>query len=171
MGRTFKPEDGLTLKALAVRVAAKFDEESVKVSRLLQTWINANIVKPEGPVHSGPGRYRTFTNEELDKAALIFELHRHGYPLNRLHTIRQLIDYSLEKASYKGILDEARQGKPWEMQIGLRVNGDPEVRWILGEAHDVYLWNQKKFMAEWQRRAEKWRSRLFLRVDTILQDL
>jgi hypothetical protein len=169
MGRTLKPGHGLTMKALSERLATKFNEEPFKVSRLLQTWINTNIVKPEGPVHSGPGRYRTFTNEELDKAALIFELHRYHFPLHQLQTIRQELDDALV-GEHKDVLNEARQGKAWKIRVGLKVNKAPWLGCFTGKDYEYYMSDIKKVKDYMGPVAER-RSRLILEVDTILQDL
>ena len=169
MGRTFKPEHKLTMKAISERLATKFDEELAKVSRLLQTWINAKIVKPEGPIHSGPGHYRTFTNEELYKAALIFELYRYHFPLHQLQTIRQELDNALV-GEHKNVLNEARKGKAWKIRVGLNKNKKPWLGCFTGKDYEYYMSDIKKVKDYVGPVAER-RSRLILEVDTILQDL
>jgi hypothetical protein len=157
------------MKAISERLATKFDEEPVRVARVLQTWINANIVKPEGPVHSGPGRYRTFTNEELDKAALIFELHRYHFPLHQLHTIRQELDNALV-GEHEDALNKAREGTAYKIRVGLNKDKKPWLGFFTGKDSEFYMSDSKKVRDYMGPVAER-RSRLILEVDTILQDL
>ena len=170
MARTIKPSDGLTVQALSERISAKFGVKPVKLARLLQKWVLAGIVKPKGSILRGPGNYREFEPKELDKAALLFECHRHGYPLHRLHTIRSLIDSMLKDSSYADALDEARHGKPWAMCIGLLKNGTPTMLWSKAEPSDLYSWNTPKITGTKTLIAHL-RSLLIIRVDTILHDL
>jgi hypothetical protein len=170
VARTIKPSDGLTVKILSERIAAKFGVKPVKLAQLLQKWIPAGIVKPKGSVLRGQGNYREFEPEELDKAALLFECHRHGYPLHRLHTIRSGIDSKLKDPSYAVALDEARQGKPWVMCIGLLKNGNPTILLSKAEPSDLHSWNTPKITGPASLIAHL-RSLLIVRVDTILHDL
>ena len=171
MARTIKPSDGLTVQAISERLAAKFDETPVKLARLLQKWIPAGIVKPKGSVLRGPGNYREFEPEELDKAALLFELYRHGYPLHRLHKIRQLIDGTLEYPHYRNLLKEARARNRWAMRIGLLKDGRPSLGWDDSvNPEKVYAWENAKVLAM-VKNDPAWRSKLIIRLDLILPDL
>jgi len=170
MARTIKVSDGLTVQALSARIAAKFNEKPVKVARLLQKWVPAGIVKPKGDVLRGPGNYREFEPEELDKAALLFEVYRHGYPLHRLHMIRMAFDSNLEDPYYKNILKEARAGKAWSMRIGLNKKGTPTVGLVTDKPEDTYAWKSKR-VRDAVKDSQEWWSKLFIRLDMILPDL
>ena len=135
MARTIKTSDGLTVQAMSERIAAKFGEKPVKLARLLQKWILAGIVKPKGSILRGPGNYREFEPEELDKAALLFELHRYRFPLHQLHTIRQLLDAALV-GYHADVLNEARRGKAWKIRVGLTENKKPWLGFFTGKDYE-----------------------------------
>ncbi|MEE8125321.1 MAG: hypothetical protein V3T42_05865, partial [Nitrospirales bacterium] len=142
MGRTSTSNQGLTLKDLSGRISKNFFVSQAKVARVLQTWITAGVVVPEGDVHQGVGIYRTFKDSELYKAALIFDLTRYSFPIHRLCKIRFMIDRELKKNP--GILAEAAQGKEWYLWFSF-LPGKLYVKGILGEDPMVGEFIQKPY--------------------------
>lgn len=111
MGRKSKMAEGLTMQDLAGRISKKFGLEPAKVARILQTWISAGVVLPDGDIHQGPGIYRTFQKAELYRAALIFPLARHSLPIHQLQCVRRLMDQGLKKAP--NVFEHALRGQAW----------------------------------------------------------
>jgi len=181
MGRSSTINQGLTLKDLSGRIAKNFSVSQAKVGRVLQTWITAGVVVPEGDVHQGAGIYRTFKESELYKAALIFDLTRYSFPIHRLQKIRYMIDK--ETKENPGILAEAARGKEWYLWLSF-LPGELYVKGIPGKDPMVGEFIQKPYNEKpWgnfaYREVVKGRKKgpinlwdmLTIRVDYVLKDL
>jgi len=181
MGRSSKLDQGLTLKDLSGRISKNFSVSQAKVARVLQTWITAGIVVPEGDVHQGAGIYRNFQESELYKAALIFDLTRYSFPIHRLQKIRCMIDKETKENT--GILAEAARGKELYLWLSF-LPGELYVKGILGKDPMVGEFIQKPYREKpWgifgYREVVKSRGKgpvyfwdmLIIRVDYVLKDL
>jgi len=161
MGPSPKQRESISMKEFTERLARKNDEDPKRVGRLLQNWVIAGLVRPDGLIYGGTGNYRAYAHEELDKAAILFEAYRYGLPMHRLQNIRFLLDESLEAilsempaerrfleatepGAYKGRLLEARAGYPWilRLQLPRREKGSMLVDWFIDWPEEGPPWDR-----------------------------
>jgi len=181
MKRPTTTSQSLTMKELAGRLSKKFVADQAHVARVLQTWVTAQIIVPEGEIHQGPGNYRTFREEELFKAALIYELYSYALTIRHLHVARFLIDQQLENK--RDILERAAGGEEWYFHFSLPIVSGKDPYVIKNAKESCAYFIQKRYNTKpWGHYATMkdkngavtalcFRSMLILRVDYILKGL
>ena len=85
--KTFK------LAELAPLLCPDCDEETTyRVSRKIQNWVTAGLIRPVGDKHSGRGVHRQYDDYELCKARVLLELGHFHVPNTVLQLAADLLD-------------------------------------------------------------------------------
>ena len=89
MGRTIEAYEGITMATMAERIGSDFGVDSSKIPPVLAAWSRAQILIPDGGDSKGRGNFRTFSEEELRKARILYELYWEGFPVRYLRAARR----------------------------------------------------------------------------------
>ena len=68
-----------TVTGIARRICRDGDPAEIKrLAEQIRYWTRERLLRPEGAIHSGTGRWRTYAQAETHKAAILHELSRRG---------------------------------------------------------------------------------------------
>jgi hypothetical protein len=84
----------LTLSGLVEQLTADEDDR-YRVSRKIQNWVTAGLVRPVGGYGKGRGVHRLFDRHELHKIAVLLELEQYQLPWNVLIRLAGIFDAHL----------------------------------------------------------------------------
>ncbi len=88
-----------TLKEVATILSAtKTREEIERIARQIRHWTLSGVLEPEGEKHTGTGRSRRYSADEIRFAAWLMELARYGVTVSIMLCVRYAFD------------DEAKEG-------------------------------------------------------------
>jgi len=105
----------MTMGTMASRIGKKLEIDSTKVSPVLAAWARTRILFEAGGPDKGKGNFRRFTEEELLKAAVLFEFYWEGFPIGRLRSARRRMDFHLKERPT--ILRQAAKGEAWDFLL------------------------------------------------------
>jgi len=99
-------EELYTLKEMAKILGTAFKEEEPDVcARKIRHWTLMDLLSPHGKKHTGTGKSRLYSIQEIYKAAILMELTRWKVPLPVLTD------------SFDIMLDSHEDGKEWTMAV------------------------------------------------------
>lgn len=140
MGRTLEAYAGMTMATMADRFAKRWGMDTAKIPPVFSAWIRAGILKPEGGAFTGKGNFHTFSDAELFKAAILYQLSWQGCPTGLLRSARRRMDYHLKKTPT--ILTQAASGKEWDFLFTRLLHTIP-IKGVVDE-EDIAVWAEFK---------------------------
>jgi DNA-binding transcriptional MerR regulator len=94
-----------TLKEVSRRISASLRDKDLRfVDRQIKHWTSNDLLKTAGEKHTGTGRSRLYTKEEIIVAAYLHRLTSHGVTIGNLKRFRKNYDSWMKSPQYRDTL-------------------------------------------------------------------
>jgi DNA-binding transcriptional MerR regulator len=87
------PSRKLTVGEMGISLAPLIGGDTAQAIRRVRHWTNAGLLHPEDAVHSGTGRHRRYSYDQLYRAAILLELSRFSIPVGVLEEAIEWADF------------------------------------------------------------------------------
>ena len=112
---SYMTNDTYTLREISPRLSAGQREDQMKfIERQIKHWVSSDLLRPIGDKHTGMGRSRYYTKDEVIIAAYLHELTKYGVTIGQLKEFRETYDKLIKDPKNKAILygEEPKSGPP-----------------------------------------------------------